>query len=262
MLISIVMPAYNAEKYIKTAISSVISQTYQEWELLVMDDGSRDQTSDIVKSYMATDQRIYYYPNQENMGVCAARNKGIEKSHGDWIAFLDSDDCWDSHKLEIQVKAIKQYGARFLYTGSAFMDDSGKQLDYILSVPEQIGYHELLKQNVISCSSVLIEKNLMLQYPMKQGDRLHEDFAVWLQILKNEVPIAYGIDRPLLIYRVNQLSKSGNKKKAAWFTFRVYRYVGLSFFTACYYFCFYTARNLRKYKKIWNKQKEQVKGDA
>lgn len=255
MRISIVMPAYNAEKTIEQAIRSVIAQTFEDWELLVVNDQSKDNTRDVILALAQEDQRICYVENEQNLGVSVTRNRGVLEARGPWIAFLDSDDAWEKEKLQAQMELIEQSGARFVFTGSAFMDEEGKRLDYCLNVPRKVSFHQLLKQNVISCSSVLIEKALLEKYPMSAGD-MHEDYAVWLKVLKNEGTDAWGIDKPLLIYRISAASKSGNKGKAALMHWRVYRHIGLPFLPSVYYFGFYMVRNLKKYGKIWKETRK------
>lgn len=255
MLISIVMPAYNAEKTIRQAMGSVMAQTFKDWELLVVNDKSKDRTRDIILDSAKSDKRIRYIENRRNLGVSETRNRGVSLACGQWIAFLDSDDAWEEKKLEEQVGQIHKSDARFVFTGSAFMDQEGGRLDYCLNVPEKISFRQLLKQNVISCSSVLIEKALMEKYPMASGN-MHEDYAVWLRVLKNEGLEAYGVNKPLLIYRVSGDSKSGNKAKAALMHWRVYRYIGLPLASSAYYFIFYMVRNLKKYGKIWRETRK------
>lgn len=255
MLISVVMPAYNAEKTIRQAIGSVMAQTFKDWELLVVNDKSKDTTRDIILDLAKSDGRIRYIENKRNLGVSETRNRGVSLACGQWIAFLDSDDAWEEQKLEEQVELFRKSGARFVFTGSAFMDQEGRRLDYCLNVPEKVSFRQLLKQNVISCSSVLIEKALLERYPMASGD-MHEDYAVWLGVLKNEGIEAYGVDKPLLIYRVSGASKSGNKAKAALMHWRVYRHIGLPLTSSAYYFVFYMVRNLKKYGKIWRETRK------
>lgn len=248
-LISIVMPAYNAEKTIREAIESVIAQTYQNWELIVVDDCSTDSTNNLLQCLLETDTRIKVFHNACNYGVSETRNNGVKQSSGDWIAFLDSDDMWKKEKLQKQINLLKQKtNGDIIFTGSAFVDNTGKSNTFILKVPDEISYCELLKQNLISCSSALVKKEWLIRYPMKHDD-MHEDYAVWLQILKSGGH-AYGVNEPLLVYRLSKNSKSGNKRKAAYMTYRVYRYVGLNFLQALYYFCWYACKNLRKYKYI------------
>ena len=249
-MVSIIMPAYNAEKYIKEAIQSVICQTCPDWELLVIDDCSEDQTEQLVKEYVAQYSNIHYYKNERNLGVAETRNFGVSVAAGEWIAYLDSDDCWHPEKLQRQLETAAKTKAQLLFTGSAFMDENSKPLDSYLPAPERISYRELLKQNVVSCSSVLLLRELAQAYPMQHASRLHEDFVVWLRILRDKKICAYGVDEPLLIYRVHSNSKSGNKLKAAKMTFRVYRYLGLSYGSAVYYWMFYFVRSLKKYRKL------------
>ena len=249
-MISIIMPAYNAERYIQEAIQSVLRQSYKYWELLVIDDDSADATSEIAERFTRLDSRIHYIRNEKNLGVAAARNKGVSLASGQWIAFLDSDDCWHPDKLKKQMDFAEKNNVEFVFSGSSFMDKEGRPLKYYLKVPRSISYTELLKQNIISCSSVLIKKTLIADFPMKHAEDLHEDFAVWLQILKNRHIEAFGIDEPLLIYRITSTSKSGNKMKAARMTYRVYRYLGLSPIRAGYYWLWYFYKSIKKYRAI------------
>ncbi len=251
--VSVVIPARNAERTIGQTIESVIEQTYPYWEMVVINDGSTDGTMSVIEEYAAREKRMTVFSNPVNLGVSETRNRGVRAARWDWIAFLDSDDLWAEDKLERQMELVhgkERQGETpdIVFTGSAFIDSSGNLSPYRFRVRDTVSYHELLKQNVISCSSVLVRKKLLLKYPMKHDD-MHEDYAVWLQILKNG-GTAYGIDEPLLIYRLSEGSKSGNKKKAAFMTYKVYRFMGLNLFQSFYYFCWYAYRNLRKYQAI------------
>lgn len=241
--ISIIMAAYNAEKTIGVAIESVLTQSYKKWELIVIDDCSIDGTAEIVKSF--SDSRIRLIKNEKNSGVSISRKKGLETASGEWIAVLDSDDQWAPEKLEKQIALAKETGAELLFTGSAFMDENGNMIDWQLHVPEILNYHSLLKQNLISNSSVLVKTNLYCKF-YAVGDNMHEDFAIWLRITKSG-KIAYGIDEPLLTYRISNSSKSSNKVKAAKMNWNTYRYVGLGFGKSIYYMCWYTVKGLQKY---------------
>lgn len=249
-MISIIMPAYNAARYIEEAITSVLNQTYQNWELIIIDDYSTDETAQLIQAFCKKDSRIHHIINKINLGVAKSRNKGISIAAGEWVAFLDSDDCWHPEKLKKQIDFAESHKGEFIFSGSGFMDQSSTLLDYYLAVPEEITYKELLKQNIISCSSVLIRKSLLINYPMEHASKMHEDFAVWLQILRNETNFAYGINEPLLIYRITSTSKSGNKIKAGLMTFRVYRYLGIHFVPAFYYWIWYFIRSIKKYSRL------------
>ena len=247
--ISIIMPAYNCKNYIRQAVDSVKRQTYPDWELLILNDASSDGTGEAAAKLAKEDDRIRYLENEANLGVAGTRMRGVQMAEGSWIAFLDSDDCWNEDKLEKQMQLIQRVtDAAIVFTGSAFMNEQGEKSSYILHVPERVSYKELLKQNIISCSSVLVKKELVLKYGMPDGD-LHEDFALWLQILRNGGN-AFGIDEPLLIYRVSVGSKSGNKLHAAQMQMRVFRFVGLKKWKAMYYMMWYTALNVKKYMAI------------
>ncbi|WP_186424217.1 glycosyltransferase family 2 protein [Lacrimispora celerecrescens] len=247
---SIIMPAYNAERYIEESIKSILYQTCTDWELIIIDDCSNDQTSNICKSYTERIENILYFRNPSNKGVAESRNRGVTLAHGEWIAYIDSDDCWHPKKLELQLRLAAEKQACFIFTGSTFINEYSVSLEYCLQVPLEIRYKELLKQNIISCSSVLINRELMLRYPMENGSKMHEDFAVWLKVLQNEKISAHGIDQPLLIYRISSDSKSGNKIKAGIMTYRVYRHIGIPIIPASYYWICYFFRSLNKYKHL------------
>lgn len=249
-LISVVMPAYNAEKTIEKAIQSVIMQTYSNIEVIVIDDGSQDETVNLAASYAQKDHRIKVVQNQSNKGVALARNRGVEEAKGEWIAFLDSDDRWEPSKLEKQSDILrKNPSCHLCYTGSAFENDEGIRSSYILSVPKQLRYHDLLKQNLISCSSVLVKKDALIAFPMKSDPMIHEDLAAWLKILKDG-SAAVGINAPLLIYRISSKSKSGNKLRAARMQWRTYREAGIGYLKSIKYFLIYAWRNIKKYFHI------------
>lgn len=251
-LISIIMPAYNCEKYIEDSIKSVLYQTYQNWELIVIDDKSKDNTYALLNKLKVQDNRIKVFQNERNMGVGQTRNRGVELANGQWIAFLDSDDLWKKEKLEKQIQKLKeQQKAKLLFTASAFISEDGTPKDYILHIPEKVNRKQLLKQNIISCSSVLVQKSYLKKYPMSGNVMIHEDFAVWLQILSEET-YAYGIDEPLLVYRVSANSKSGNKIKAAKMNWNTYKYVDINRMQAIYYMFCYIVRGLLKYRKLSN----------
>lgn len=245
-LISVIMAAYNAEKTIKEAIQSVLAQTYQNFELLVIDDCSTDDTVKVLQGIH--DHRICLIQNERNRGVSYTRKHGLYEARGEWIAILDSDDKWAPDKLEKQMELQKQKNAELIFTGSAFMDSEGKPIDWVLHVPEKIAYRQLLKQNLISNSSVLVRKKLYAEH-YTIGDQMHEDFAIWLKILKTGTT-AYGIDEPLLIYRLSAVSKSSNKLKAAQMNWNTYRAVGLSVLLALYYECWYVIKGLLKYSHL------------
>jgi teichuronic acid biosynthesis glycosyltransferase TuaG len=254
--VSVIMPAYNCQKTIRESIRSVREQSYKDWELIVVDDGSSDGTPNIVLDLCDQDERIVFHQNDQNRGVSATRNKGISLAQGDWIAFLDSDDCWEKDKLEKQLCRAAKKRAGFIFTGSSFINANGVPFSGIFEVPIRVTYKSLLKHNVISCSSVLIRKEYFKDIQMERDD-MHEDFAVWLRILKTGVT-AFGINEPLLIYRISSGSKSGNKLKTFRMTYRVYRFVGIHPIGSFYYTIRHILGSIRKYAKIkgvWRKNR-------
>ena len=252
-LVSVIMPAYNAAHYIEAAIDSVRSQSYTNWELIIVDDASKDETRCIVEKIADSDERIRFYINEENAGVLVTRARAASYAKGEWIAILDSDDKWTTDKLEKQLERQRWTQAELIYTASAFIDENDDTINYILHAPETISYRRLLKQNLISNSSVLVKKDLYWKYMLKENAGLiHEDFACWLKMLKNGIK-AVGIDEPLLIYRITRSSKSGNKKKAAMMNWNTYRYCGLNPVASLYYMGWYMVKGVLKYRHLRKK---------
>lgn len=247
-LISVIMPAYNAEKTLGQAVESVLAQTYPLFELIVINDCSKDRTASLAKQYAFIDSRVRVLENGVNSGASRTRHKGVEAAKGKWLAFLDSDDAWSLEKLEKQLAVQVERRAKLVYTGSAFMNADGVPLNWILHVPSQIGYRKLLRQNLISNSSVLVLKDCYQKFEAV-GDAMHEDFACWLKLLRSG-ETAYGIDEPLLIYRLSPNSKSGNKLCAAIMNWNSYRAVGVSALEASYYMAWYAINGLNKYAHL------------
>ena len=244
-MVSIVMPAYNAAKTIRDSIKSVQAQTFQDWELIVIDDGSKDCTVDIIREIAAADNRIRFLQNKKNSGASYTRNRAVELARGEWIAFLDSDDLWMPEKLEKQLELSKKYPDMVVcYTASSFIDDEGNPYDYILPAIEQLTYKQLLRKNLMSCSSVLIRASVMKGIKMP-NDKMHEDYYVWLTVVK-ECCVAYGINEPLLIYRLCANSKSSNRIKSAKMLFNSYRAVGYGIIKSGILTFFYTFHSVSK----------------
>lgn len=248
-LISIIMPAFNAEKYISAAIESVVKQKYKNWELIIVDDASTDNTLSVIEKWMQKDERIILYKNIKNLGVSHTRNKAISLSSGKWIAFLDSDDIWVDSKLENQMNYIYDHNINFVFTGSSYINELGSAYKGTFQVPKFVSYESLKKHNVISCSSVLINKKYFENIKM-EDDSIHEDYATWLTILKDYDENAYGINEPLLIYRISKGSKSGNKIKTFRMTYKVYRFIGLNRIKSVYYLIHHIYNSIKKYNKI------------
>ena len=253
-MVGIVMPAYNAERYIEDAIQSVRAQNHGDWILYVCDDGSKDRTKEIVLACAEQDSRVRWIESPEgNTGVCGARRRGIQTAQTPWIAFLDSDDRWLPEKLSAQLEAAAQYDCGFVYTASGFLEEDGALKSHVLHVPERIAYPEILKQNIISCSSVLIRRELLEGAFSDADAAVCEDFAVWIRILRDREPWALGIDRPLLQYRLLPGSLSSNKIKNAIKVLKTYQACGVPMLSAVGAWMQYVLRSLRKYGKLGSK---------
>lgn len=246
--ISIIMAAYNAEKTIRQAVDSVLSQTYGNFELIIANDCSQDSTLSIIEDYARRDSRVKVINNPVNMGVSRSRHHCLVQADSPWIAVLDSDDAWTSDKLEKQTELQAETNASVLFTGSRFMDDNGNQLDWVMHIPKTVNYRRLLRQNILSNSSSLCRKELFEKYYVV-NDNIHEDFALWLNILKSGY-VAHGVDEPLLIYRLTTGSKSGNKRKSALMNWHTYRSVGLNVIQTVYYEIWYVIKGLLKYRHL------------
>lgn len=247
-LVSVVMPAYNAEKYIGEAIRSVQSQTYKNWLLLVIDDHSTDRTADVVQTFVDKDDRIRLFRNTQNLGAAKTRNRGLELSEGEWVALLDSDDVWHSDKLEKQLAAALTSGNDIVYCSYSLIDRDGQKIsDYI--VPKRTSYDDMLKESVFSCSTVLLAKGIVNDDRFS-SDFYHEDLVYWLRLLKKGYSAA-ACREPLADYRIVNGSRSHDKIRSAKNRWAVYRKVEkLSLIRSVSVFLAYTARGLKKYKRL------------
>lgn len=243
-IVSVIMPAYNCEKYISTAIESVLSQDIP-LELIIINDCSKDGTEQIINRYVSTNSNIRYYNNETNLGASGTRNRAVKLALGEYIAFLDSDDWWETNKLKKQVALIKETGCVLCSTARALVNPDGTPMDKIIPVIEKITYQDLLKHNCINCSSVLLKKEVALEFPMEHEDS-HEDYITWLKILQ-KYGEACAINEPLLNYRLSASGKSGSKLKSAKMTFKVYRYMGFGLFKSIICFCSYAVHGILKY---------------
>jgi len=248
LLVSVVIPVYNAEKFIEQTLKSVMNQTIKDIEIICVNDCSKDNSVEIIKKLSKEDNRIVLLENETNLKVSQTRNKGIQFAHADWIALLDADDMWESNYLEKVITRRDETNARLVSTSCKFISNEGEMLDGDFIIPEQITYKQLLKQNKILCSSVFVEKALLLKYPFF-ADKVHEDYVCWLNILK-EIGVSYSVTEPLMIYRLTVGSKSRNKIKALHMSYNTYKIHGLNFFKRLYYTMCNALNGLKKYSAI------------
>lgn len=247
-LISIVMPLFNCEKYLKESIHSVLNQTYSNWELILVDDCSKDNSSDIAISYEKEDKRITYYKLEKNSGAAVARNFGIEKVNGTILSFLDSDDLWKPDKLEKEYNFMKQNNVPIVFAGYELIDESGNALNKIVHVPEKINYKEHLYNHIIWTSTIMIDIEKLGKFQMPKL-RAGQDVATWLLLLK-KCDYAYGIDEVLASYRQVQGSISNNWKRRITRTWKIYRESEkFSVLVSVYYYILHALLTLKKRKK-------------
>lgn len=248
--VSIITPLYNSEQFIGETIESVLRQTHQNWEHIIVDDCSTDDSYNIACRYAQADSRIKLLRNRVNSGVSKSRNEGLTHSTGEYIAFIDSDDLWESNKLQIQLELLNQHNAALAYSAYIRIDEQGKQMNRV-TVPTQIDFKKMLESNFIPLltgivrSDLVKDKGLKFESFVKNDGR--EDYVFWLKLLKNAHLVARGSDRVLARYRVRNTSISSSKIKSAYFQWIVYRkYLNMGFFESMKYMGYYTANGVRK----------------
>ena len=244
-LVSIIMPSYNAARFIGESINSVLLQTYSNWELLIVDDCSKDNSVEVVRKFANIDKRVVLFSLEKNVGAAAARIVAIEHAQGQYIAFLDSDDVWDEYKLEKQLAFMKQYSYVFTFSNYYVMEENGKKTENIVKVPSSLSYHQYLRNTIIGCLTVIIDRQQTGDFKMPLIKSSH-DMALWLLIMKRGFK-AYGLKDVLAGYRLVSTSNTAKKWKAAKDVWKVYREIeGLSVLYAAYCFCGYAINAVLK----------------
>ncbi|TMO22086.1 glycosyltransferase family 2 protein [Pseudoalteromonas sp. S4741] len=242
-LVSVIMPAYNAEKYIAQSIDSVVKQSYQNWELLITDDRSNDNTQQIVKQYSNQDSRIKLFVNEENGGAGVARNNSIKQAKGRFIAFLDADDQWLAEKLTTQISFMLKNNYAFTFT--AYQKIEGDKKGGILIPPKFTCYKKLLSSNVIGCLTAVYDTEMLGKKYMPLI-RKRQDMGLWLDILK-VIPKAQSIPNVLALYRVDS-GMTQNKLEILKWQWLFYReVVKLNVFKATYHFFIYSVKGFLKH---------------
>lgn len=247
-VVSVIMPAYNAQPFIEEAIRSVMTQTFSDWELLVLDDGSSDETAAIAARLAAEDPRILFLPNEKNMGVARTRNRGFELCQGAYIALLDSDDVWHQEKLEKQLALARETGAELIYSSYRIVNSKSEKVkaDYIVS--NQLDLRLLLRENIIGCSTVLLSRRVVQEYRF-EVDFYHEDYVLWLRLLQDGCKAA-GCVETLVDWRYLENSRSFDKRRSACNRWKIYReYLKLPVWKSAWFFAGYAMRGVRKYMR-------------
>ncbi|WP_198305540.1 glycosyltransferase family 2 protein [Arcobacter vandammei] len=244
--VSIVTPLYNCSDYLEQTIQSILYQTYQNWEMIMVDDCSKDNSIEIAQKYVAQDNRIKLIKLERNSGAAVARNRAIEEAKGRYIAFLDADDIWKAEKLEKQIYFMQKNNYSFTYTAYEKIDENGVVFGKI-GVPLKVSYNQLLKTCVIGCLTAVYDTEKLGKIYMPTNTK-REDFATWLSILK-KIDFAYGIKENLSQYRVYENQSSGKKAKMAKENWKLYRDIEkLNLLKAGYCFSHYAIRGILRTK--------------
>jgi teichuronic acid biosynthesis glycosyltransferase TuaG len=219
-LISIITPVYNAESFITDTIDSVLTQTYQDWEYILVDDCSTDNSVELIRTKYADDSRIKVVCSPCNGGAGVARNLGLDNASGDLIAFLDADDLWQPDKLTKQLVFMQKHNSAIVHTSYAFINESGKSMPGRVDVSERVNLRSYMRNTEIGMSTSLINKDIVGDFRLHTM-RTRQDTRLWLTLL-SEGHEAHGLNEDLVLYRVRKGQISGNKVVIAWRTLKLY----------------------------------------
>lgn len=233
-IVSVITPLYNTDKFIAETIESVLRQTFVDWEMIIVDDCSRDQSFEIANRYAEKDCRIKVFQLPHNSGPATARNKGIEAASGKYIAFLDSDDLWSHKKLEKQIQFMKENRFKFTYTCYEIIDQEGYPTGESVHPDKKLEYRDLLRTNQIGCLTAIYDAEQIGKVYMPEILK-RQDYALWLKILKKHGK-AYCLNESLACYRKRSTSISSNKFNLLKFNWKLFREIeGLTKVESIYY---------------------------
>lgn len=247
-MISIIVPAYRAEKVIGETIDSVVAQTYPNWELLLVEDAGGDGTVEKIERYVREhgENRIRLILQPENGGAAKARNRGLREAAGRYIAYLDADDLWEPEKLERELRFMREKDAAFVFTGYEFADENGRKTGKVVHVPETLNYRQALSNTTIFTTTVLFDTEKIPKELLEMPDVKSEDTALWWKVLRNGY-VAWGLDENLARYRRAGKSLSSNKLEALRRIWNLYRKVeGLGVLESGALFCLWAFRAVKR----------------
>ena len=219
--ISIITPSYKSKKFISQTIESVLAQTYQDWEMIIVDDVSPDNSNEIIEEYCKKDSRIKLIKLEQNSGPAIARNRAIEEAKGRYIAFLDADDLWKPEKLEKQIMFMEEKNCALSYSAYETMSEEGVLQNEYINPPLKISYKDLLKSNYIGCLTAIYDTQKIGKVYMPNISK-RQDYGLWLKILR-KIDFAYCMDEPLAVYRIMSNSVSSNKFKLLKFNYLLFK---------------------------------------
>ena len=236
-LVSVIMPVYNAARFLPAALDSVLCQTCKNIEIVLVNDCSTDNSEEIIRRYQQEHSNIVYHLQEYNQGAGAARNKALEIASGQFVAFLDSDDAWYPDKIDRQLALMSEKGSPFGYAAIEMVDEAGNQVKGKREIKEECDYKYLLRNTIIATSSVVIDRSVLgdFRMPLRRGG---QDYATWLMLLRKGV-VACGINEALVKYRLVNGSLSSNKLKSIKQVWEIQRESGVGICSAvCNVLCF------------------------
>lgn len=243
-LVSIIMSAYNCEKFIGEAIDSVLNQSYGNWELIIVNDCSVDDTEKVIKEYALKDKRIHYFTNERNFGAAISRNNAIKQAKGRFLAFLDSDDIWKPNKLMKQIDFMLKNNCTFTCTMYDKIDENSNSLNHIIEADKKSDYYGVLKK--CPGNSTIIYDASVLGKHFIPDIKKRNDYVMWLQVIK-KAKFIYGVQEVLGSHRVSGGSLSSNKKTLVKYHWYVYRKIeNLSFAYSTYLIFYWVLRAVFK----------------
>ena len=246
-LVSIITPTYNCGKFIGETIESVQQQTYTDWEMIIVDDCSTDDTKNVVAKYQEQDERIKYHCLTENSGAAVARTKAMDLAAGQYMAFLDSDDLWMPDKLEKQLEFMQKNNYAFTSTSYQHMTEDGKMMPKVLNAVPKTDYNRLLLDCPVGNSTVMYDVSKMGKFQVPDIRKRNDD-ALWLAMLKKEKYI-YGMPEIMMKYRLRKNSISRNKLSLVKYTWKLYREIEhLSIFKSVWHIVWWGVIKLFKLK--------------
>ena len=251
--VSIITPVFNVVELVGITIGSVLSQTYDDWELLLVDDVSTDDSWNVIQSYAEKDRRIKTWRLAHNSGAAKARNFAIEQASGRFIAFLDHDDIWLPHKLQKQVEFSLTKSAAITHTDYEYIDALGNRTGRIIKAHKILTYQKMLEFNYIGCLTAMYDTEKVGGKVFMPEILKRQDYALWLKIMRNG-HCGYGLNETLALYRTGRKSLSSNKFDSAKYNFVLLTEIeGLSKLKAAYYFVKYSILGMKKYFLSWGK---------
>lgn len=251
-LVSIITPSFNCSKYISETIRSVQSQTYQNWEMIIVDDCSTDNSREIISQFCKTDPRVKLFTQEKNQGAGAARTRALHIAKGRYIAYLDSDDLWYPEKLDKQIAFMNSHSCGFSCTSYEVIDNNGNNLHKEIRMLPKVNYKQFLTNNLLQTVGIMGDVSIVNKTLFEMPNiRRRQDAATWLQVLKAGYD-CYGMQEILAKYRRTNNSLSSNKIKAVrgiWYLYRDIEHLSLPF--SCY--CFVRYATLAVWKRLYFK---------